>query len=68
MTDFSTHLAKMLAHLQALHKTPGWKDYVEARVADLAARHPDLYADLAAQFAPPPRSSPVPRGTGKRRG
>lgn len=50
MTDFSTHLARMLAHLQALHKTPGWKDYVEARVADMAHRNPDLYSELAAKF------------------
>lgn len=66
MTDFSTHLARMLAHLQALHKTPGWKDYVEARVADLAARHPDLYAELAAHFPKSPqRSSAARRGSGR---
>ncbi|HBH39612.1 MAG TPA: hypothetical protein DDX06_14645 [Curvibacter sp.] len=66
MTDFSAHLARMLAHLQALHKTPGWAEYVEARVADLAARHPDLYAELAEQFPKPrPRSSAARRPTGR---
>lgn len=68
MTDFSTHLARMLAHLQALHKTPGWAEYVEARVADMAARHPDLYAELAEQFPRPatrPRSSAARRSTGR---
>lgn len=56
MTDFSTHLDRMLAHLQALHKTPGWKDYVQNRVADLVARHPDLYAGLAEHFPKPAQS------------
>lgn len=66
MTDFTTHLARMLAHLQALHKTPGWKDYVEHRVADLAAREPGLYAGLAAHFPKPrPTSSAARRGSGR---
>lgn len=53
MTDFTTHQARMLAHLQALHKTPGWADYVEHRVADLVARHPELYAGFAQHFPKP---------------
>ena len=53
MTDFSTHLARMLAHLQALHKTPGWAEYVEARVADMAQRNPELYSELAERFPRP---------------
>ena len=66
MTDFTTHLARMLAHLQALHQTPGWADYVEHRVADLAARHPDLYAGLAEQFPMPrQKSSAAPRRAGR---
>lgn len=68
MTDFATHQARMLAEYQALHKLPGWREYVEARVRDMAARHPDLYADLAAQIlpaAPPPRSSAARRGSGR---
>lgn len=66
MTDFATHLDRMLEHLQALHKTPGWADYVEHRVADMAARHPDLYAELAAQFPKPrQKSSAARRPTGR---
>lgn len=66
MTDFSTHYARTLAHYQKLYETPGWKDYVEARVADLAARHPDLYAELAAHFPKSPqRSSAARRGSGR---
>ena len=57
MDFFEAHKAKMLAHLQALHKTPGWAEYVEAKVADMAARHPDLYAELAAQFPKQRRKS-----------
>lgn len=66
MTDFSTHLARMLAHYETLHKTPGWQQYVEHRVADLAAQHPELYAELAAPFPrQSPRSSVVRRSGGR---
>jgi hypothetical protein len=50
--DFTTHTDQMLAAYKKLHEDPGWRDYVEARVRDMAARHPDLYADLAAQILP----------------
>lgn len=57
--DYTTHLSRLLAFYKERHKDPAWADYVEARVADMAARHPDLYADLAAQFPKPkPVSNP----------
>lgn len=65
MIDFSTHLARMLDHYEMLHKQPGWRQYVEARVADMAARNPELYAELAARFAPRPKSSAARRGGGR---
>ena len=66
MTDFTTHLARLLAHYETLHKTPGWKDYVERRVADMAQRNPELYSDLAARFPRPSLKSFVGRRSGGR--
>ena len=66
MTDFSTHLARLLAHYEALHKTPGWKDYVEHRVADMAQRNPELYSELAARFPRPSQKSSAARLSGGR--
>lgn len=63
MTDFTTHLARLLAHYEALHKIPGWKDYVEHRVADMAQRNPELYSELAARF---PKTA-APRQPARRR-
>lgn len=66
MTDFTTHLARLLAHYQALHRTPGWKEYVEARVADMAQRNPELYSELAARFPRQSQRSFVGRRSGGR--
>jgi hypothetical protein len=61
MTDFTTHLARMLAFYKERHKDPAWADYVEHRVADMAARHPELYSGLAEQFLKPRQTSSAAR-------
>lgn len=65
--DFTTHLAKTMAHYEALHKTPGWREYVEYQTARMAKECPELYADLAARFnkPQPQRSSAARRPTGR---
>lgn len=65
MTDFSTHYARTLAHYLKLYETPGWKQYVEQKVAELARLEPGLYGDLPGHFRPQAKLSAARRSGGR---
>lgn len=65
--DFQPHCTSLLEHYKKLHANPGWRQYVEQRVAELAKLEPSLYGHFPEQFKPaqPVKSSAARRSSGK---
>jgi tetratricopeptide (TPR) repeat protein len=48
--DYATQLARILRTIGHAEEAQGWRDHAEARYDALVARHPDAFADHAAEF------------------
>jgi tetratricopeptide (TPR) repeat protein len=48
--DYATQLARILGDAGRTEEAQVWRDYAEARYDELLARHPEAFADHAAEF------------------